>query len=274
MFQARSESGDVPRGNNDRTMKAKPLSQWVPVLAALSIAGKVSAQESGSLDDVFDGALPDGPGWAGFLDIEFMGQTLLTLTLAAVLGAIIAFHPRHSAAADTLEELEAPKVYMLYAVIGAIIGILVMRYGTVVGLVVFGIGGLIRFRTLLRSANLTGRVIFVTLIGLTCGLDMPHVAVLATVFAVVLIYVMETRITYRIDVQGLAPESIATSAAAYRELLEGEGCRVVSERKNPIKQRFTLLVSAPHRLGRDRIQQRIETGIDKRLQGTVDWETD
>lgn len=255
-------------------MSVKAFDRWLPALAMLSFAGDVAAQPSGNLEDVFDAVMPEGPGWAGFLDLVFMVQTLLTLTLAAVLGAIIAFHPKHIAAADTLEELEAPKVYMLYAVIGAIIGILVMRYGTVVGLVVFGIGGLIRFRTLLRSANLTGRVIFVTLIGLTCGLDLPHVAVLATVFAFVLIYVMESRITYRIDVQGLEPESIAASAAAYRKLLEEAGCRVVSERKNPMKQRFTLLVSAPHRLGRDRIQERIDSGIDKTLQGTVDWETD
>jgi hypothetical protein len=273
-LEARSESGNALRGFDERTMKEKLSSQWVPALAALSVAGKVFAQPSGSLEGVFDSPMPEGPGWAGFLDIAFMGQTLLTLTLAAVLGAIIAFHPKHSAAADTLEELEAPKVYILYAVIGAIIGILVMRYGIVVGFVVFGIGGLIRFRTLLRSANLTGRVIFVTLIGLTCGFDLPHVAVLATVFAVVLIYVIETRITYRIDVQGLDPECIAKSAAAYRELLVGEGCRVVAERKSPMKQRFTLLVSAPHRMGRDQIQERIETVIDKPLQGTVDWETD
>ena len=255
-------------------MKMKPLNRWLAALATWSVAGDVAAQASGTLEGVFDSAMPEGPGWAGFLDFAFLGQTLLTLTLAATLGTIIAFHPKHNAAADTLEELEAPKVYILYAVIGAIIGILVMRYGTVVGVVVFGIGGLIRFRTLLRSANLTGRVIFVTLIGLSCGLDMPHVAVLATVFAVALIYVMESRITYRIDVQGLDPERITESAAAYRVLLTEEGCRVVSERKNPMKQRFTLLVSAPHGLGRERIQERIDSGIEKPLQGTVDWETD
>ena len=138
-----------------------------------------------------------GEGWRGFTDIAFLCNATLTLTLAALLGAIIAYHPKHRQTADTMQEIEAPKVYIMYAVIGAIIGIMVVKYGLVVGFVLFGIGGLIRFRTVLRSAILTGNVILVTLIGLSCGLDLPHVAVLATVFGFVLIYALEARVTYR-----------------------------------------------------------------------------
>ncbi len=147
-------------------------------------------QEPGSL----------GEGWQGFADFGFLVNALLTLTLSAMLGATIAYHPKHRQTADTLEEIEATKVYITYAVIGALIGIMVVKYGLVVGFVLFGIGGLFRFRTVLRSASLTGRVIFVTLIGLSCGLDLPHVAALATAFGFVLIYVLHARITYRIDV--------------------------------------------------------------------------
>ena len=131
-----------------------------------------------------------GEGWQGFTDIGFLVSATLTLLLAVILGAIIAYHPKHGQTADTLAEIEAPKVYVMYSVIGAIIGIMVVKYGLVVGFVLFGIGGLIRFRTNLRSASLTGRVIFTTLIGLSCGLDLPHVAVLATVFGYVLIYIL------------------------------------------------------------------------------------
>ena len=159
-------------------------------------------------------------GWKGFTDLVFLGNLLLTLTLAAVLGAIIAYHPRYMRAADTLEELEAPKIYIMYAVIGSLIGIMVVKYGLVIGFVLFGIGGLIRFRTVLASAHLTGHVIFVTLIGLSTGLDLPHVAVLATAFGFVLIYMLHMRITYRIDVRSLPREVIAEAAVVYREVLE------------------------------------------------------
>lgn len=251
---------------------SKRYLSWALSVPALGLSPAGRSQDV--LDALTGETLPAGEGWRGFLDIAFLGNTLLTLTLAAVLGAIVAYHPKHVASADTLEELEAPKVYILYAVIGAIIGILVVEYRTVVGLVIFGIGGLIRFRTVLRSANLTGRVIFVTLIGLTTGLDLPHVAVLSTAFAFVLVYILENRVTYRVDVQSLAPEHVAESAAAYRALLERNGCRILSERKNLIKQRVTLLVSGPVGVRRDELEKRIEEGIEGRLKGAVDWQTD
>ena len=100
---------------------------------------------------------PLGEGWAGFLDVDFLVNSLLTMLLATVLGAVFAYHPKLLETADTLEEIDARKVYLLYSVIGSLIGILVVKYGLVVGFVLFGIGGLIRFRTVLGSAVLTGQ---------------------------------------------------------------------------------------------------------------------
>jgi predicted transcriptional regulator len=213
-------------------------------------------------------------GWRGFTSIGFLANALLTLTLAAVLGAIFAYHPKHLQTADTLEELEAPRVYILYAVIGALIGIMVVRYGLVVGFVLFGIGGLIRFRTVLRSARLTGNVIFVTLIGLSCGLRLPHVAVLATVFGFVLIYLLDARITYRIDVRGLSSDRVAEAAVAYRDLLEREGCRIRNETKDPGKERVTLIFHSARHVTRQHLEDVLERNIDETLKGSIDWQMD
>ena len=158
--------------------------------------------------------------------------------------------------------------------IGAIIGIMVVKYGLVVGFVLFGIGGLIRFRTVLRSATLTGHVIFVTLIGLSCGLDLPHVAVLSTAFGFVLIYILDARVTYRVDVRALAPERVAESAASYRRMFEQHGCRVMSEKKNPGKQRVTFIFQCAQNITLDRLQELVETELEPELRGTVDWEID
>jgi hypothetical protein len=215
-----------------------------------------------------------GEGWQGFADLGFLANALLTLTLAAILGASIAYHPKHVQTADTLEEIEAPKVFIMYAVIGALIGILVVKYGLVVGFVLFGIGGLIRFRTVLRSASLTGHVIFVTLIGLSCGLDLPHVAVLATTFGFVLIYVLNARITYRINVRALPPERIADAAVAYRGVLEQQGCRIMSEKKNPERERVTFIFRNARDVTRRQLEDLLETNIDASLKGFLDWEVD
>ena len=213
-------------------------------------------------------------GWHGFTDFQFLVNSLLTLTLAAVLGAVIAYHPRHVRSADTLEELEAPKVFIMYAVIGALIGIMVVKYGLVIGFVLFGIGGLIRFRTMLRSAHLTGHVIFVTLIGLSSGLELPHVAVLATAFGFVLIYILHARITYRIDVRALPREVVAEAAAAYRGLLEQQGCRIISEKKNPAKERVTFIFRTSPDITRRQLEDVLETRMDASLKGSLDWEID
>ncbi len=221
-------------------------------------------QEPGSL----------GEGWQGFADFGFLANALLTLTLSAMLGATIAYHPKHRQTADTLEEIEAPKVYIMYAVIGALIGIMVVKYGLVVGFVLFGIGGLFRFRTALRSASLTGRVIFVTLIGLSCGLDLPHVAALATAFGFVLIYVLHAQITYRIDVRALPSGRVAEAAAAYRGVLEQQGCRIMSEKKNPGKKSVTFIFRSARDLTRHHLEELLEAKIDASLTGSLDWEID
>jgi len=215
-----------------------------------------------------------GEGWQGFTDVGFLVSATLTLLLAVILGAIIAYHPKHGQTADTLEEIEAPKVYIIYAVIGAMIGIMVVKYGLVVGFVLFGIGGLIRFRTSLRSASLTGRVIFTTLIGLSCGLDLPHVAVLATVFGYVLVYILDASVAYRIDIRALPSKRVAEAAAAYRALLEQEDCRIVSEKKNPGKKRVMFIFRSSKHVTHHYLQDLLETQIDESLQGSVNWEID
>lgn len=252
----------------------------MPVLGRLIALGlllgacQVSAQGVSEFLVGLDDGATVGEGWRGFLDIAFLANALLTLTLAAVLGAIIAFHPRHGQTADTLEEIEAPKVYITYSVIGSIIGILVVKYGLVVGFVLFGIGGLIRFRTVLRSATLTGNLIFVTLIGLSCGLNLPHVAVLATAFGFVLIHVLESRVIYRIDVRALPVERVAEAAASYRRLFEQNGCRVMSEKKNPAKQHVSFIFRCRQDVTLERLQDLVDTQIDGALRGAVDWQID
>jgi len=159
-------------------------------------------------------------------------------------------------------------------VIGAIIGILVTRYGLVVGFIIFGIGGILRFRTILRSASLTGHVIFVTLIGLSCGLNLPHVAVLSTAFGFVLIYVLEMRVTFRMDIRGLSRDIISEAAKAYRTALERQGCRIVNERKNPAKGRVSFIFQTSHCTDSERIKYFLETEIEPSLKGTEDWEVD
>ncbi|MDH4124545.1 MAG: hypothetical protein OEW64_03805 [Gammaproteobacteria bacterium] len=218
--------------------------------------------------------LSAGEGWRGLTDFAFMAKTLWMLALAAVLATVLALHPYHGRMSSKQDDIAAPNVFAMYAAIGALIGILVVKYGLVLGFVLFGIGGLFRFRSSMGSARLTGHLIFVTLIGLSCGLNLPHVAVLATAFGYGLIWVFNTQIIYRIDVRGLHAERFDAAAGAYREALEQQGCRIMSEKKRPDSGRITYLLRGPRRLRPEDLGDFLERKIDAALRGSVDWEID
>lgn len=211
-------------------------------------------------------------GWVGFLDGDAMLQSFLALVLAIFLGAVIAFHPTTVRTVDTREEAELPKVLIMYALIGAVIGEIVLEYGVVVGFVIFGLGGLMRFRTEAGSTRDTSRLIVVTLIGLIAGLNLPHFAVMATAFAWVLIYVFDGHPVCEIEVHELPKAQVKPSAQAYRAVLTELGCKVISEDKSFSKGRITYVIRAP----RDKTQAVLHAALCERVpaevRGELDWE--
>ena len=238
------------------------------LVAGLALSLSVRAQEAARFP--VDDQLRLGEGWRGFQDVAFLLHGFMILTLATALAAVIAYHPRLRRSIDTLAEIEAPKVFVLYGVIGALIGIMVVKYGLVVGFVLFGIGGLIRFRTVLTSAKLTGHVIFVTLIGLACGLELPHVAVLATAFGFVLLFVVDVKQTFCVDVRAIPTEHYASAVHAYRALLLNQGCRIVSEKKRPEKGQLSMIFQASGDLKRHQLETLLESEIDPSMRGYID----
>jgi hypothetical protein len=194
------------------------------------------------------------------------------LALATALGATLAYHPRTLKRVDSLDEAEAPKVYLTYAVVGTVTGLMVVQYGLVVGFVVFGIGGLFRFRTTLPSVSHTGQLILVTLIGLSCGLDLPHLGVLATAFGFALIYVLEHALTGQLEVKNLESEHLEEASGAYRALIEQQGGRVIRQERSYAKKQVSFIFRAPNRFDWERFERACEQQIPPALQGTVDWE--
>ena len=255
-------------------MNRRPYARMTPMLAAF-LACPVATAAAHSLRDAAERSRElAGEGWRGFADLPFLGHALLTLTLATLLGAMLAYHPHRRRNADSVDSADAPKVFVLYAVIGAVIGIMVLKYGLVVGFVVFGIGGLTRFRTDLPNAPDTGRLILITLVGLSCGLDLPHVAVLTTAFGFAVLMLLDARATYHIEVKGLGAALVRPAAEAYRRVLEREGCSIIGERKSFAKEQVTFIFHAPRALQRDGLVQRLEAEVPESLRGVVDWGVD
>ena len=234
----------------------------------------LQTNNAAAVPGLFDGSQPAPSvvlGWAGFLDARFILSSLGILLLATLLGALIGYHPATRRAIDKLHEADMPHVYVMYAVIGAVIGVAVREFGMVIGVVVFGIGGLIRFRSSTDSTRDTVRLIIVTLAGLIAGLGLLHFAVMITVFAFVLIYVFDSSPPFRIKIEGLPKARTADSVAAYRGALKGQGCRIISEHRSAERERIEFVFRLSRRCTRDRLDAEL-CKIAEDLRGEVDWE--
>ncbi len=226
----------------------------------------------GGLFDAQPSQLPS-IGWQGFLDTHFLVDSLGALLLATILGALIGFHPTTRRTVDTLAEAELPKVHTIYAFIGAVIGVTVREFGMVIGVVVFGIGGLIRFRTDTGSTRDTGRLIVVTLVGLIAGLGLPHFAVLAALFVFVLIWLFDAQPARRVRIEDLPPGRLAACAEAYRAVLLAQGCKVIGERHSVAKERVDFVLRLPRGGSQDKVHAALcEAPLDVR--GQINWDVE
>ncbi|MEQ1491096.1 MAG: hypothetical protein ABL932_11160 [Terricaulis sp.] len=211
-------------------------------------------------------------GWAGFTDTAALTQSFLALILATFLGSIIAFHPTTARTVDTREEAELPKVLIMYALVGAVVGEIVLEYGMVVGFVIFGLGGLMRFRTDAASTRDTGRLIMVTLIGLISGLNLPHFAVMATVFAWILIYVFDGHPVCELEVNEVPKGKVREASDAYRNTLTALGCKVISENRSFTKNRINFVVRAPRNKSQAQLTAALCEQVPAEVRGELDWE--
>ena len=217
--------------------------------------------------------IPDIGGLPNFLEFRDLGVFFMVLALAAALGALIGHIPKYGAKGNSLESVETPKICILYSVVGAVIGAMVQKYGMVIGFVIFGIGGLFRFRSNLGTARKTVRVILATLIGLSCGLHLPHMATGSALFAFALLYMLDRTATYRILIKSLPHEDIPGAATAYRDLLESAGCLILTEKKSFIKNQVNFSFRVKQSVQPDDLEHRIDEEIPENLRGAVDWGT-
>lgn len=209
-------------------------------------------------------------GWESFGDHWLLLDMVVVLLFALLLGALVAYHPSTRRRISTLEQFEQPKTLLMYAVVAAVVA-LIVKVEPAMAFVIFGIGGLLRFRTDVGEAKDTGRVILVTVVGLCCGLKIYIVAVPATVIGWILIFLLEQQVTGIIRVHGVAEQVLLESTRAHRALIVEAGCRIIGEQTKFIKREFNFVVKAPATLDRQGLQDRFDA-LPNGTRGVVDWE--
>ncbi|WP_084353622.1 hypothetical protein [Primorskyibacter flagellatus] len=90
-----------------------------------------------------------GRGWDQLRNPDELLEFALALVETTVLAAGIAFHPVNLATRRTRADFDAPRDLFVYALIGMIVGFLIMHHGYLIGFVLFGLGGLLRFKSVM-----------------------------------------------------------------------------------------------------------------------------
>ncbi len=132
----------------------------------------------------------------GYTWVELSAGMLLAVGLAS----LIAWHPRGRRQADMLEAHEERKTFVVLGLLASVVSILVVIDQTM-AFVVFGIGSLIRFRTVLDNPRATGKAILVVVIGLACGLTQWATAIAVALLGWIILWWIERSRAARIKVR-------------------------------------------------------------------------
>jgi hypothetical protein len=191
-----------------------------------------------------------------------MLRLFLSLSLAVGCAWLIAWHPRRSSVMDPLSDLEERKALILLGMVGAIVAELSGSSQTL-AFVIFGIGALLRFRTVLDNPKLTGKAITVVVIGLACGMGSWAMAVFVTAFSWLLVFWLDSHSSCRIRIRlddDVDPRPIF---GAMQSLLVSHHCRLKSSALYEDKGQMVFLMYIPTGVDPRQLESEIRAKLKK-----------
>ena len=180
-----------------------------------------------------------------FLHPEYILRLFLNLALAVACAWVVAWHPRSSRLAS-LSDLEERKTLVLLGMVGAIVAEL-SAVSQTLAFVIFGIGALLRFRTVSQSET-HRKAITVVIIGLACGMGSWVMAVFVTVFSWILIFWLESRIACRLRVRLAEEVDVEQMFGTVQSLLVSRGCRLQTSALYKGKRQLEFFLNIPAEL--------------------------
>jgi hypothetical protein len=212
---------------------------------------------------------PKGNSWVSiqqsveqFGHPEFILRLFLSLSLAVGCAYAIAWHPRRASLADPLADLEERKALILLGVVGAVVAELSGTSQTL-AFVIFGIGALLRFRTLLDNPKLTGKAIMVVVVGLACGMGSWAMAVFVTAFTWVLVYWLDSHSSCRVRIRLDDGEDPKPVFGTVQSLLVSHKCRLQSSALYEDKGQMVFLLYIPSGVDPKQLEAEVRSSLKK-----------
>ncbi len=244
------------------------------IFIAICISPNASlAQVIGSADSILPELAVRGQGWAQLQNPAELWEFGLALVETTLMVAFLAYHPVSVATRRVKTDFDAPRALFIYGLIGMVVGFLIMHHGYLIGFVLFGLGGLLRFRTDEASAD-TRRMILVTLIGLCVGLNLPVIALITTVSSWVVLYVLGGRVKHAIEVKFSDSEPTKDAMVRLREHLAEQGYETVSMSKTKFKPTVHYVLESTKGFGRSGLEREMSNLTHSHEYAVEDWHID
>jgi hypothetical protein len=219
---------------------------------------------------------PKGDSWQAiqnslqeFAHPDFILRLFLSLSLAVACAWAIAWHPRRSSLMDPLGDLEERKTLILLGMVGAIVAELSGSSQTL-AFVIFGIGALLRFRTVLDNPKLVGKAITVVIVGLACGMGSWAMAVFVTIFSWMLVYWLDSHASCRIRIRledDVDPQPIF---GMMQSLLLSHHCRLQSSALYEDKGQMVFLLYIPAGIDPRKLESEMRSKLKKSDASKID----
>lgn len=171
-------------------------------------------------------------------------EAVAAIALSVALASLLAWHPRARRPRAALDGEEERRTLIVLGMIGAIVASLVL-VDQAMAFVIFGIGGLVRFRTILRTPQLTGKAILVIVIGLACGLTQYLMALVVAVAAWLVIWWLNGSRPARVRIRVPAGTDLTRLELVAADALRRMRCKVSSARRGAAGRSVNLTVRIP-----------------------------
>ena len=219
---------------------------------------------------------PKGNSWLSieksieqFAHPSFILRLFLSLSLAVGCAFAIAWHPRRASIRNPLADFEERKALILLGVVGAVVAELSGTSQTL-AFVIFGIGALLRFRTVLDNPKLTGKAIMVVVVGLACGMGSWAMAVFVTAFSWLLMFWLDSHSSCRVRIRLDDTEDPKPVFDAVQSLLVSHNCKVQSSSLFEDKGRMVFLLYLPNGVDPTRLEHEVRARLHKNHVSRID----
>ena len=167
-----------------------------------------------------------------FRHAPYVADLVLGLLASVVAALVLTATPKRAMRFDPVAQAESRKATVIVALIGCVAAELVQAsehflLGAEIALVLFGIGGLVRFRTVFGDARQTGMAIVATVLGLACGMSEYSLVALSLVIIFLVNWWLSNRAFVRVRAKVRKHADMAQVQTAIGAVLQHEGFAVV-----------------------------------------------